>query len=139
MAMRDSTLVVSATYDDSYPEWYLGLPDPKIRWSTAEGGHPSQAFVRAYRADYQRHRAYLFLQDSLEPLFDNVTAPFEDAAVEQRVPVVAWARFPLFFDTPDQRALVEQQYPNQPAPDYGIFGPIFWAERRAMEKLEKFG
>jgi len=65
---RDDTLIVSATYDDSYAAWYDALPEPKVRVSTAEGGHPSQAFIRAFRGDRKRHRAYLFLQDSLEPL-----------------------------------------------------------------------
>ena len=44
----DQTLIVSATYDDSYPEWFEKLPEPKVRVSTAGGGHPSQAFINAF-------------------------------------------------------------------------------------------
>ena len=136
--MRDSTLIVSATYDGSYPEWYDLLPEPKIRVSTADGGHPSQAFVNAYRYDLKRHRAYLFLQDSLEPLIDLVHAPFEDEAEDKRTPVVAWARFPTFFDDGSQKDHVVAQYPHMLWPDYGIFGPIFYAERKVLEKLDKY-
>lgn len=124
------TLIVSATFDDSNPEWYDALPEPKVRMSTAGGGHPSAAFVKAYRQhDYD---SYLFIQDSMEPLTDNPVAPF----VENGNPVVAWAHFPLFFDTPDQRARVVTQYPGF-EPPVGIFGPVFFAKRWAMAKLDK--
>lgn len=137
--MRDETLIVSATYDDSYREWYDALPEPKMRISTAEGGHPSQAFVRAFRGDHKRHRAYLFIQDSLEMTYPAPASLFE---MEAHGPgkdfmVVAWARFPMFFDTREQELRVTRQYPYQLPPSHGIFGPIFWAERKAMEKLEK--
>ena len=141
--MRDSTLIVSATYDDSNPDWYAALPEPNVRWSTAEGGHPSQALIRAYRDDHRRHRAYLLLQDSLEPLIDLVAAPFEDAAESfnngRGTSVVAWARFPLFFDNAEQEARVVNQYPYVLRPSHGIFGPIFWVERKVMEKLDQYG
>lgn len=128
------TLIVSATYDNSYPEWYDALPEPKIRVSTAEGGHPSQAFINAYRYDLKRHKAYLFLQDSLEPLIDLVAAPFEDAGA----PVVGWAGFPMFFDDEEQKEKVVAQYPHLMWPPQGIFGPIFYVERKVMEKLDKY-
>jgi hypothetical protein len=137
--VRNETLIVSATYDDSYPEWYDALPQPKVRWSTAEGGHPSQALIRAFRADHHRHRAYLLLQDSLEPLDANPAALFEQAAVDMRTPVVGWARFPMFFDEPEQELKVTQQYPWVKRPAHGIFGPIFWVERKVMERLDKMG
>ena len=137
---RDDTLIVSATYDDSYPDWYAALPEPKLRQSTASGGHPSQALISAYRFDRKRHGAYLLLQDSLEPTQDDVVAPFVEAARSARTSVVGWARFPMFFDTPEQQARVERQYPHlNPKPGYGIFGPIFWVERRVMEQLDKLG
>lgn len=128
------TLIVSATYDDAFPEWYERLPEPKVRVSTKDGGHPSQAFIRAYRFDKQRHHSYLFLQDSLEPLVDDVVAPFRAPGE----PVVAWGFFPLFFDNPEQQEKVLRQYPG-PLPPYGIFGPIFYAERKALQRLDKLG
>lgn len=138
----DETLIVSATYDDSHPEWFDMLPEPKVRWSTAEGGHPSQALIRAYRADRQRHRAYLLLQDSLEPTFPAPASLFEMEAGKPgggNPPVVGWARFPLAFDTPEQEEKVKRQYPYVAPPQYGIFGPIFWVERKVMERLDKLG
>lgn len=142
--MRDDTLIVSATYDDSYREWYDMLPEPKIRVSTADGGHPSGAFVNAFRFDRQKHHSYLFLQDSLEPTYPAPASLFRmeaDAAAMQgkHYPVVGWARFPMFFDTPEQQAKVVNQYPYVPKPEYGIFGPILWVERKVMERLDKFG
>lgn len=137
--MRPETLIVSATYDGSYPEWYDLLPEPKVRVSTAEGGHPSQALIRAYRDDHRRHRAYLLVHDSMEPLIDLVAAPFEDEAEQKRTSVVGWARFPMFFDTAEQMARVTMQYPYVPHPEHGIFGPTFWVERKALERLDKYG
>jgi hypothetical protein len=133
------TLIVSATYDDSYPVWYERLPSPKIRVSTAEGGHPSAAFINAYRFDRDRHRSFLFLQDSLEPMVEDVVAPFTEYAERKRVPVVGWAGFPLFFDDAEQQHQVESQYPYVPRPATGIFGPIFYAERKALERLDRLG
>ncbi len=137
--MRDSTLIVSATLDDLNPDWYAALPEPKVRWSTAEGGHPSQALIRAYRSDHRRHRAYLLLQDSLEPLIDLVAAPFEDEAESKKTSVVGWASFPMFYDTADQKAWVLNQYPSLGGITHGIFGPIFWVERKTLERLDKAG
>ena len=145
--MRDSTLIVSATYDDLNPDWYAALPEPKVRWSTAEGGHPSQALIRAYREDHRRHRAYLLLQDSLEPMVQDVVTPFEEAAKSfnngRGTPVVGWANFdltsPRSWDSAEQKAHVERQYPYIPTPAFGIFGPIFWVERKVLERLDKIG
>lgn len=137
---RDDTLIVSATYDDSYRDWYDALPEPKVRVSTADGGHPSAAFINAYRFDRQRHRAYLFLQDSLEPTYPAPASLFEMEAKKpgNDLQVVAWARFPMQWDSVEQQAKVVGQYPYMAAPDYGIFGPIFWVERKVMEKMDKY-
>lgn len=135
--MRDDTLIVSATYDDAFPDWYEQLPEPKVRVSTAGGGHPSQAFINAFRDDRRKHRAYLFLQDSLEPMMDEVTIPFEAVAATTKADIVGWARFPLFFDTPEQEHRVAAQYAWVQRPQWGIFGPIFWATRKVMERMEK--
>jgi hypothetical protein len=136
--MRDATLIVSATLDDLNPDWYAALPEPKLRQSTASGGHPSQALVNAYRFGPKAH-AYLLLQDSLEPVVDDVVTPFEEAARKQRTPVVGWAGFGLFWDNPEQEAKVKAQYPYVIQPKHGIFGPIFWVERKVLEKLDKLG
>lgn len=130
------TLIVSATYDDSHRDWYDLLPEPKIRVSTAEGGHPSKALIDTYRFG-KKHDAYLLLQDTLEPLVDDVVAPFEAAAEKHRTSAVGWASFPMFFDDPQQQAQVTSQYVYVPKPEHGIFGPIFWVTRKTLEKIDK--
>ena len=105
--------------------------------STAGGGHPSQAFINAFRDDRRRHRAYLFLQDSLEPTTLDPAFPFEECAAKRRADAVGWARFPMFFDDPEQEHRVVNQYAWVKQPQYGIFGPIFWCTRKTMERLEK--
>ena len=45
--MRDETLIVSATYDDSYPEWFEALPEPKVRVSTAGGNIGAESGIGA--------------------------------------------------------------------------------------------
>jgi len=130
------TLIVSATFDGSNPDWYDALPEPKVRVSTEHGGHPSQALVDTYRFG-PKHDSYLLLQDSLEPVGD-VVAPFQAKAAKERTPAVGWASFPLFFDSPAQEVWVTRQYPYV-KPTHGIFGPIFYVERKALEKLDKLG
>lgn len=140
MPVDPRTLIVSATYDDAYPEWYDLLPEPKVRVSTADGGHPSQAFVNTFRFHPRKHAAYLFLQDSLEPMLGPdgpVTVPFEVLAAKAGADVVGWAGFPLFFDTPEQEHRVAAQYAWVKRPEFGIFGPIFWATRKVLERMEK--
>lgn len=139
--MRDQTLIVSATYDDSYPEWFERLPEPKVRVSTKEGGHPTKAFIDTYRFDQKKHHSYLFIQDSMEPLVEDVVAPFRSVSEKvisgYRPMVVAWGFFSMKFDTPEQKQRVTKQYTAPVYPPYGIFGPAFFAERKAMEKLDR--
>lgn len=95
---------------------------------TSAGGHPSAAYVNAYRKHYAH--SYLFIQDSLEGHGD-VVAPFR----ERERPIVGWGSFPLFFDNVEQANWVAAQYPH-PWPTHGIFGPIFYATRKAMKRLD---
>ena len=133
------TLIVSASYDGSYPEWYDALPDPKLRADTsAHGGYVSGALIDAYRFG-KKHDAYLVVQDSMEPLIDLVHAPFEDEAELKRTPVVGWARFPMFFDNPEQQQWVEAQYPYVDRPEFGIFGPVFYIEWKVLYRLDRIG
>lgn len=132
-----STLIVSATYDDRHRDWYDLLPEPKVRVSTAMGGHPSKALIDTLRFG-PRHDAYLLLQDTLEPLVEDVVAPFAALAEKERTSAVGWASFGLFFDTPEQQEWVKSQYPNMHDPEHGIFGPIFWATRKTLERLDRF-
>ena len=68
-----------------------------------------------------------------------VAAPFEDAANAKGTPVCGWASFPLFFDNAEQESKVVYQYPSVKRPEHGIFGPIFWVERKTMEALDRYG
>lgn len=133
------TLIVSASYDGSYPEWYDALPDPKVRVDTSvHGGYVSGALIDTFRFG-PKADAYLVVQDTMEPLIDLVAAPFEDMAEEKSTSAVAWARFPMFFDSPEQEMRVLQQYPYVERPSHGIFGPVFWVERKTLEQMDKYG
>lgn len=132
------TLIVSASYDDSNREWFDRLPDPKVRMITQLGGYVSKALIDAYRFG-PKADSYLIVQDSMEPLGDLVVAPFKDAAEEKRTPVVGWARFPMFFDNPDQDFWVTQQYPWVDKPKFGIFGPVFYVEKKVLSRLDRYG
>ena len=129
------TLIVVAAVDRTFQDNIDALragPHEVIRADTSRGGHPSAAFVRAYH-QYPDEEAYLFTQDSCAPTAADVVAPFEFADA----PVVAWARFPMFFDNDYQAQWVLQQgFTTQPL--YGIFGPIFYATREAMEAAEMY-
>jgi hypothetical protein len=133
------TLIVSASYDGSHQDWYDALPEPKVRVDTSiHGGYVSGALIDTYRFG-PKADAYLVVQDTMEPLIDLVAAPFEDAAEEQRTQAVAWARFPMFFDNGEQTAWVQNQYPQMADPSHGIFGPVFYVERKVLERLDKYG
>ena len=128
------TLIVVAAVDDRFKHNIQALKERHgslvVREDTSMGGHPSAAFIRAYHKNPE-FDSYLFLQDSLEPTASDVVAPFKFADAE----VVGWARFPMFFDNEYQQEWVLRQgFTVQPL--YGIFGPIFYATRAAMERAE---
>lgn len=129
------TLVVVAAFDrafDTNVEALRRSAPAFVRMDTSMGGHPSAAFIKAYH-QYPDYDAYLFLQDSLFPRTDF----YLDHFMNPLEPVVGWARFNLpMFDGDVQMAWVEDQYPEDVRPSHGIFGPIFYATRRAMEQAE---
>lgn len=129
----DRTLIVVAAKDDAFSHHYDSFGGGTIRVvSTYEGGHPSKAFIDAYRA-HPDYTSYLFVQDSCAGIVDDVVEPFRG-----RGEVVAWASFPFFYDNEEQAVWVNDQYPGQEAPQKGIFGPIFYASREAMETVEPY-
>lgn len=131
--MRSDTLIVVAAVNDSF-DHHLPLfkGGDVLRKDTSAGGHPTKAFIDAYRDT--GYSSYLFLQDSLKPRVDDCVQPFRDLGV----PVVAWGVFPLQWDSPEQARWVRQQYPEGD-PEFGIFGPIFYAERSALDTLDRKG
>jgi hypothetical protein len=133
------TLIVSASYDDSHRDWYERLPEPKVRVDTSKhGGYVSGALIDTYRFG-PKADSYLVIQDTMEPLTDDPAAPFREAAEKTGVPVVAWARFPFFFDNGEQQGWVAVQYPWILEPEHGIFGPVFYITRKVMDRLDKLG
>ena len=130
--MKTDTLIVVAAYDDSFKENLETLKGGDVVvMDTSGGGHPSKAFIDAYRRHY--YRSYLFLQDSLRANVEDCTAPFKENGCD----VVAWGTFPMFFDDQHQGAWVMNQYPGPTMPRRGIFGPIFYATRQALQKIER--
>lgn len=132
MSSRADTLIVIAAFDDKYAANIPTLCHGGrcIVMDTSGGGHPSYAFIRAYREN-PYYADYLFLQDSLEGQVPDVVAPFREVGA----PVVAWGVFNLFFDSERQAKWVMDQYGYDIHPSHGIFGPIFYARREAMKEL----
>jgi hypothetical protein len=137
--VNDDTLIVSASYDDFRPEWFEAFPEPKVRVSTSDGGYQHGAYVDAFRFDRKRHHSYLFVQDSMEVTHPAPVAIFRAEAQNKGVQVVGWAGFPFFFDNLQQQSDVMRQYPYTLPPERGMFGPVFWVERKVLEMLDKRG
>lgn len=93
--------------------------------------HPTAVYRWAYEnTDADR---FLFVQDCMVALTPDPCAWFR----EQLPPdggAVAWGRFHLAWDAPEQRQWVEDQYPGQTV-DYGIMGPIFYTTRASLDVL----
>lgn len=122
-----------AAVDDRFAHFLPSLKGGDVKvMDTSQGGHPSAAFVRAYRENPE-YLSYLFLQDSLEATVDDCVQPFASRGSD----VVAWGLFGLCFDGEHQERWVKAQYEGYPWPDFGIFGPIFYATRVAMNKVAK--
>ncbi len=137
MTKQSRDIVVVAAFDNTYIDSCLeSLGDryQVVVMDTSSGGHPSGAYVRAYR----EHPAdnYLFIQDSMRAITDDVMAPFREKMPE--LGAVAWGHFGLFFDTQEQAEWVDSQY-SCPMPEYGIFGPVFYTNRASMELLDSKG
>lgn len=132
----DSTLIVVACYGLTNPhvnanqETWLG--GDLCLMDTSTGGHPTRAFIEAYRAN-RDYTSYLFIQDSMRGIMPDIVEPFRHKGL-----VVAWVKFGFNFDDPAQEAWVRDWYPAAPTPSEGIFGPTFYATRDAMERAEPF-
>lgn len=129
------TLIVVAAVDHSF-DGNIALIKERhesvVRMDTSGGGHPSSAFIRAFY-QYPDYESYLFIQDSLRPTVDDIVLPFSSEGSE----VVAWGLFPLsIWDGDYQYQWVREQFPEEINPSHGIFGPIFYATRSAMERSE---
>lgn len=129
--MSTDTLVVVAAYDETHRDNWASFNGGDVAvMDTSAGGHPTGAFIEAFRSQ-PNYGSYLFVQDSMRCTSRDCVKPFVGLG-----PVVAWCVFPLFFDSEKQARYVRQQYPGVQEPDEGIFGPVFYATRDAMQAAE---
>ena len=133
--MKPETLIVVAACNhdfDANLETYQG--GEVLRVDTSEGGYATGAYIRAWR-EHPDFDSYLFIQDSMRGIVDDVVAPFREKGAD----VVAWGFFPFpQYDNEGQRRWVEEQFPNPARPPFGIFGPIFFATNHAMRRAEPY-
>jgi hypothetical protein len=141
------TLVVVAAVDNRFDDNVEKIRERSkafVRMDTSGGGYPPWAYISAY-LQYPEYDSYLFLQDSMEPIADNIVAPFR----QENKPVVAWATFPLnedgrgIWDGDEQFQWVARQYfphtqSTRDFPRRGIFGPVFYATRAAMDAARPY-
>lgn len=143
-AARVDTLIVVAAHGPDYIDACLASlgAHPRLVVDTGSGtvpgadvrlhgGHPTGAYRWAY--EHTDAAAFLFVQDSMVAVVPDPVAWFVGQAPE--LGAVAWGRFPLAWDNVEQRGRVEAQYGADDPPDTGIFGPVFWTTRAALEVL----
>lgn len=98
------------------------------------GQHPTGAYLWAYET--VKADAYLFIQDSMTAVIPDPVGWFTDRCPDGGV--AAWALFPMQWDGTEQEEWVRGQYPDAD-PKCGIFGPIFYAPRAALDSLAERG
>lgn len=99
-----------------------------------DGGWPTGAYLWAIER-YAAYDRFLFIQDSLVILTDPLPW-FRD--LWPGMGAAAWGRFRMQWDNEDQLRQVEQRYPDA-QPSHGIFGPIFYTDRRSLDILKSNG
>lgn len=130
-------LIVVAAYDKRFIDdclKSLGDKYPVKVMDTSAGGHPTGAYLRAYKEFKANH--YLFIQDSMRALVPDVVEPFHKLLPSRGA--VAWCYFKQGFDTAQQEDWAKQFYKG-PYPGIGIFGPVFYISRKSLQELEKKG
>lgn len=94
------------------------------------------AYVHAYR-NWQAE-SYLFMQDSIRPKCEGWVEAFEEKAT-YGVGCVPWLIFPMQWNCQEQIDFLIDKTGSQDWPPHGIFGPIFYATRTALETLDQRG
>ena len=128
-------LIVVAAYDNNFIEGCLaslGNKYPVLVMDTSGGGHPTGAYIKAFKEHPAKN--YLFIQDSMTALVDDVVEPFAKVIPERGA--VAWSLFKQGFDTGAQQDWAHQFYKGE-YPGIGIFGPVFYTSRKVLQELEK--
>jgi len=90
-----------------------------------DGGWSPGAYKYAY--DNYKDDWYFFMHDSMEVKDINFLDNFKQHDV------CTWLYFPIFFDDPTDEAVCRATYPL--ISPIGIFGPIFYAKRSALDKI----
>lgn len=111
----------------------LELVQQQPLYALLERGYTTGAYLHAYKYFPARH--YLFMQDSMVSLVPDALDPFKDL---DSGGAVAWATFDMGFDTPAHETWAKSLYTGQ-YPSKGIFGPIFYTSRSALNRLDKAG
>lgn len=130
-------LVVIAAYDKQFIEGCLESLGSKYKvvvMDTSQGGHPTGAYIRAFRQYPAKN--YLFMQDSMLAKQFDYLQPFIDKKPHKGA--AAWCLFHMSFDTAQQEEWAWSLYAEDP-PEYGIFGPIFYMSRKDLLDLENRG
>jgi hypothetical protein len=109
-------------------------------------GYAQGAYLWAYWNYFATH--YLFLQDSLVAIVEDVLKPFQEKTLTHCTKTselgqiergaIGWASFNFEFDPGLQEAAMRYMYGND-IPQYGIFGPIFYTSRDTLRDLEAAG
>jgi glycosyltransferase involved in cell wall biosynthesis len=115
----------------------LGVIYPKhdvFTTKTSFKGYDTGAYLWAYW-NYNADN-YLFLQDSLEVLEKDYIKPFRD--IQPKLGCVPWATFEMCWDSIQQKEFIEYLY-GSAEPDRGIFGPVFYVNRKSLDILNEKG
>lgn len=126
---EDSLAFLNSILDRSWP-FALEVARSPYR------GYDSGAYIYAY-CNYSS-ADYFFMQDSVRPKRKGWLKEFEDRAT-YRVGCVPWLTFQMQWDCQEQVDWVRQTFGTDQWPPFGIFGPIFYATREALQSLDDRG
>jgi hypothetical protein len=138
VAATDTPILVVDTNLERGPRPDDILDKPHVvGWlQTPYGGYDTGAYLWAY---FNVEAAeYMFMQDSCLPRSRDFVDTFHDY-MPGPMGVVAWNLFSLtIWDSPEQRTAVDfTMGQGAPWPDKGIFGPIFYTSRLALDRLAR--
>ncbi len=94
-------------------------------------GRPYGALLWVYWM-YPEYDGFMLLHDSLEITDKNFLQRFKTKMPDKGI--VAWALHPFFFDTENQEICMKYMY-GKKTPPYLVFGPIFYTNRKSLDKL----
>jgi hypothetical protein len=113
-------------------KWPFKLEVSKTPYEAYDTG----AYVHAFRNWPMED--YLFVQDSICPKRKDWVSAFE-AKATFGVGCVPWLIFPMQWDNQEEVDWMMEKCGVNDWPPFGIFGPIFYAKREALESLDKRG